>query len=438
MSKRKDRTDKRGFSRIWDKNIFVFGFSLIIAVILWSGVSMFQTTEIDQQFKDIKINIDASALEGTDLKLFSATDLTVDVTVRGKSYLLKDSAFAGNITATVSLDSVESPGSYPLPVKVTVSNANVELVEQSKDVVTLYFDRLVMKDYPVEVRVLELADYKIDGSKYVRGEPIPNTDTVTVEGPSNELGRLDKVVATVALNEELTQTVENIKADLSFEWIYQASEAENLKYADGTEVLVTIPVSYISEYSLKPKFVNVPETFDEADIPFTVSPETVKITDVEVDTSAGIEGGVIEVGPIDFNALFSSEGRGLKKTFESKPVIDGLTFDNGITEFTVTADLSTYDVLWVEVKVVDDNLPEGYTLQSKTVRSVQIVCPEEFINSEAQINRIRENAYARVRLSGYEFQQGMNENVPVDIYVDGDFSYWIRNAQSYRVAVNVQ
>ena len=425
MSKNNEKSGRRTFSLLWEKNIFVFGFSLIIAVILWSGVSMFQTTEVEQQFKDIKIDIDASALEGTGLKVFGTTDLTVDVTVRGKSYLVKDNGFANNITAVVSLDAVETPGNYPLPVKVTVSNANVEIVEQSKDVVTLYFDRLVTKDFPVEVRVIELADYKLDPARYVRGEAELSARTVKVEGPSNELGRLESVIATVTLNEELTETVADLKADLSFQWIYQTGDTENIKIADGTEIFVTIPVSIISEYTVKPVFTNVPDTFDESAIVYTVTPETVKVTAIETDDNISADGGVVELGPIDFRDL----AEGTKKTFTLKPVQDGYTFEDGVSAFTVTVDMSEMGVRWLTVNVKTDGLPAGCTILNSAIPSVQIICPKSLHRSIDT-----DDVYAVVRIPANGLTTGTHE-VPVDIYLNGSINYWIE--ASYSVTVNV-
>ncbi len=139
---------KRSFlSRMFDNNWFVLCFSLLIAMILWCGVSMFQTTEVEKSFPNIKVhlNYEGSLPAKNDLQILGDEEYYIDVTVKGKSYLINDDDFAEKISATVSFASVSSAGTYALPVSVTVQDGAAEVVRYSKSTISVYVDELVEK-----------------------------------------------------------------------------------------------------------------------------------------------------------------------------------------------------------------------------------------------------------------------------------------------------
>ena len=57
FNKKSEPAEKQNRRRFLDRNSIVFVLSFAIAVILWIGVSMFQTTKVDKTFQGIRVRI---------------------------------------------------------------------------------------------------------------------------------------------------------------------------------------------------------------------------------------------------------------------------------------------------------------------------------------------------------------------------------------------
>ena len=75
MRNSKEKTAGQNRRKLLDRNSIVFALSLLIAVILWIGVSMFQTTEVDKTFQNIRVRV---PFEGTTIPIFGNAEKWLD------------------------------------------------------------------------------------------------------------------------------------------------------------------------------------------------------------------------------------------------------------------------------------------------------------------------------------------------------------------------
>ena len=413
-------------SRLFENNWFVLAFSLIIAVILWCGVSMFQTTEIEKSFTNIKVqmNYEGSLPANNNLQIFGSDEHYIDVTVKGKSYLVNDDSFANKISATVSFASVTSAGTYALPINVTIENNAAEIVNYSKSTVSVYVDELVEKEYTLTDEIIELSGYSLPEG-YARENPRLSTDTVVLQGPALEISRVTSVKAIVELDKELSST-ETFTAAVVFRGASENTNLENVSLKDGSPVYVTIPVTYTAEYKPVVNFTNIPKAYRNEGLEFTVTPSPVSIT-VATGENQVPDTDEIVIGTIDFIDLNNTKNT---FTFSSEDI--PYEINDNVKMFTATVDLSGMHKRWLEVAVSTDGLklPENAVLLTEKISSVQVIGPAESVD-------VLDNneAYAVPVLDDFELESGVNV-VPVKIVLRTLTDSWVRGEYTVEIRVD--
>lgn len=412
-------------SRLFDNNWFVLGFSLFIAVILWCGVSMFQTTEVEKSFTNIKVqlNYEGSLPANNDLRIFGDDEYYIDVTVKGKSYLVNDSDFVNKISATVSFASVASAGTYALPVTVTVEDGVAEVVNYSKSTVSVYVDELVEKEFALTDEIVELNGYSLPEG-YARENPRISSENVVLQGPALEISRVTSVKAVVELDKEMTST-ETFTANVVISGANDNAVLDNISLKDDAPVYVTVPITYTAEYSTAVNFTNIPKDYRSDGVQYKISPENVSMTMVTGDSQMPNEEALV-VGTIDF-----SEINNALNTFVLEAEDTPYTFNNGVKSFAVTVDYSNMHKRWLEISVSTDDLklPEGAKLLTTTIPSVQVIGPAESVDSIAD-----SEAYAVPVLDGIELEKGVNV-VPVKVILRTLTDSWVRG--NYTVEIQI-
>ena len=363
------------FSQLLEKNAFVLVFSLIIAVVLWCGVSVFQTSEIEKQFTNIKVqmNFEGSLPDNNDLRIYGEQEYYIDVTVKGKSYLLNDSNFTDKINASVSFSSVTSPGTYNLPINVSVDSYDVEVVQYSRSSVSLYLDEMIEKTYPLTDEIIELDGYSLPEG-YVRENPRLSVESVKVQGPSLEMSRLSSVKAVVELNEELTAT-QTFTAEIVYVGSGNNSTFNYLTLMSDDPFYITIPVSVTTDFKPVVEFTNVPKDYRDEPLSYSISPGSIKAT-VSSSDSDLIDAEEIVIGSIDYSELNNSTN-----VFNVTPEEGKYTFIDDISSFKVIVNLSNMSKRWLEVPVSADDveLPDNAEIITSSIQSVQVVGPADSV-----------------------------------------------------------
>lgn len=422
---RKSNAKKSAFSQLLDKNVFVLILSLVIAVVLWCGVSMFRTTEIDKTFQNVKVrlNVEGSLPDNNNLQIFGEQDYTVDVTVTGKSYLINADDFANNIDATVSFASVNSAGTYSLPISVSCSVADVEITNVSKNNISVYFDELVEREFGITEDIVELGGYALPEG-YTAENPRLSTESVTLEGPSLEMNRISSVLARVELDKELTGT-ETFTAEIVYVTSGSGASVEHVAVKDDEPVYVTIPVSITSSFNSAVTFTNVPKDYRKDGVEYTASPETVNVT-VSASDNDLINAKEITVGAIDFSEIDNTINN-FRFSTEELPYI----FADDIKNITVVVDMSSMAKRWLQIGVSTDDvgLPENATVRTEIVSSVQVIGPADSVNGIEN-----SEAYAIPVLDGIELQPGIN-TVPAKIVLRTLTDSWVRGTYTIEIQV---
>lgn len=428
MAKSNENTAvKRKFlSRLFDNNWFVLCFSLLIAVVLWCGVSMFQTSETEKSFPNIKVqlNYEGSLPANNNLQIFGDDEYYIDVTVKGKSYVVNDSSFADKISASVSFTSVTSAGTYTLPVSVSVADGEAEVVNYSKSTISVYVDELQEKEFPVTDEIVELDSFSLPEG-YDRENPRLSTDSVVLKGPALEISRVAAVKAVVELEGEMT-TTETFTATIVFTGVSETTNLSNVTLADEEPVYVTIPITYTSDYTTAVNFTNIPKAYRDKGISYKISPEVVSMTMVTGESQIPDEEALV-VGSIDFSEINNTEN-----TFTISAADSPYTFNNGVTEFTVSVDYSDLHKRWLEISVDTEGvkLPKGATLESDTIASVQLIGPAESVDDIGNTE-----AYAVPVLDGITLEKGIN-TVPVKVILRTLTDSWIRGEYTVEIRLD--
>lgn len=418
------------FTRLFENNKVVFVISLLIALICWLGVSMFQATETEKTFSNIKVqlNLEGSMPYNNGLELFGETEQYVDVTVKGKSYILNSSSFSEKIAVTVSLSSVTSAGTYSLPISGIIRETDTdeaEITYLSKSSVSLYFDEPAEKTFELNIEINEESEDYTLPEGYVRENPRLSTDSIVLSGPALEINRIAAVNAVVALNKEITGT-EAFEADIVPIGSNEGASFPNVKKVSDEPVYITVPVSYVSDYAPVVSFSNMPKDYKTDGIEYSVFPAAVRAS-VSTSDAELIGAEEISVGTIDFSQI-NNDVNYIRLPAEELPY----SFADGVSEFTVTIDMSGMQKRWLEVPLVteDVKLPEGAKLTSATVQSVQVVGPAESVG-DIDAGEV----LAVPVIDGIELEKGIN-TVPVKITLRTLTDSWVRGEYTAEIEVD--
>jgi YbbR domain-containing protein len=186
-------------------------------------------------------------------------DITsVDVSVTGPRSVTGDLT-ADDIIVYPSITGIDGPGSYTfvLTSDKTSNISNFTINSYSKDNVTVRFDRLISKEFPVEV---DISSVVVD-SNYMAERPTTNPSTVTITGPEYKINSISRVVAATVTTETLSQTAV-LPSKVS---LYDENGGlidDKLLSMNVAEVDITIPITKEVILPVKVEYVNVPAGFD--------------------------------------------------------------------------------------------------------------------------------------------------------------------------------
>lgn len=413
------------FTRFLEDNRRVFLFSVIVAIICWCGVSMYQTQDTEKIIKNVRVQIpvEGSLAANNGLKVFGEQDYFVDVTVRGKSYLLNDDGVADKINLTASLASVSSAGKYNLPISHSISEKGIEITNLSKTYISVYFDELVTKEFDLVCEVNKGDKFAVaEGFKL--GEPSLNVEKIKLKGPALEINRITSVKAVATVDKELFGT-ESFEAEIVPVGSSGGADFSHVSAADDAKVYVVMTLSYSMDVTPTVTFTNAPKNYRDGDVKYTVTPDKAKIT-VASNEVQHIKDDGLSVGSIDFKDINNTLNTFTFKTDDIK-----CNFEDGIKSFTVTVDMSGMQKRWMEIPVEkgDAKLPDGAEIITKTIQSVQIIGPDASV-----MNIDSSAAYAVPDPENVELKKGENI-VPAKIVLRTLTDSWVRGDYSVVIIV---
>lgn len=428
MNRNNANSNKKQFSfaSLMADNKIVFLFSLVIAIGFWCLVSMSQTTEIERVFQGVKVNValDESIAKNNGLEIFGEQDYSVDVTVKGLSYIVNDSAFTNeNIKVTASCSAVTAAGTYDLPLSASIVgiSGDAEVVNLSLKSVKVSFDEKITKSFAVTENINELDGYSL-GEGLIRENPRLNVEKIDISGPSRDISKITSVKAYIEIDKELSVT-ESFEAEIIAESSSGVVDLSNCTIELSEPVYVTIPVKKVGKYVTAVDFIGMPQSYRENGIEYSVYPSEI---DVAVMTGAGDtqlnESDEILIGTIDFSEINNTNNR---------IVINNEKLSSEVKNFTVTIDMSRMSKRWLQIPVDASTVtvPEGVTIVSETVESVQIVGPA---TSVMGIDNTA--AYAVPVFEAEEYEPGTYE-IPAKIVLRTLTDSWVHGTYTIKIEV---
>ncbi len=311
--------------RFWFVSIII---CFLISFAIWIYVANISTQDFEKTFSLIDIKIEGSELlaERSNMSVINLEESKVSVTVSG---LRSDVAklTADDFSAYIDVRNITEAGRHSLDVSIDLPNT-VSLVSRTPESVNISVD--VIKEAQIEVNV-KLAAYSVDLS-YKLGDPICDTEFVSVSGPQAVLERIKYATAYIDLGTVTTSTVMRTEVVL----------------VDASDNVIESPFLTIHNKSVS---VTVPVTF-EKNIPIDVAFATGASRDnyESIDLSQQllkIKGDPKIVNEISSIIVYTLDGI-TEGTFVVAPTTinlpDGIELVGQNSDITLTAVLKTPDV----------------------------------------------------------------------------------------------
>ncbi len=400
-------------SNVFYDNRFVLVFSLVCAVLVWLVVTLQLGNEKDEVLMNIPVAVDYEAVKDKyGLEPFGTKDFAVNVTVRGKRYVVENSEVKDSILATAKTSLVTSAGNQTLSVDVVCTDANAEykIVDVSLDTIDVYFDVLQEKEFEMDIDIGGEFKDDIAPDGYYAPPPTMDADRVVkVTGPEMQLRKATAVTAFVTIDEQLTDT-KVISADVN---IVSAGESNYLRTnLVSNAVDITFPVYKIADMPVSVGFTNKPAAYISSN-PFNVriQPNASRFA-IRESRLVGLES--VEILTIDFSELKAGTNT-FTVNKDGEKFKDMVLMDEN-TVFTVTVTVpdvsaSAHTVTIGASSLV--NVPEGVdvTLQTQSL-PVTVIGPQQSLAAV-------ENGSFTVSIDLSDIDTSVaSQSVPVQILLD--------------------
>lgn len=404
---------KTSFQELFDNNVFVRIFAVVVAIVAWFAVSISQTPERNRTIVNVpvSINYEGSIPQTLGLQRIGDTEFTVTVYVTGKNSKVQKLT-ADDFIATVSLNNVNQAKEYTLPIEVTkkTEDADYRINSWSNTELTLTFDKIVTKQLTLEISTPKLSA----ADDYILEKPYADTENFTVSGPQNVVNRIDRCVMVLDNEGELTDSLTVTGTPTLLDKNGAAVTSEYLSVEPG-DVEVTVPVYRTKKLTLEPQFVNVPKGFPLDKLRYTLSQNAIMVA--AANDIVDNQDSVI-LGPIDFRTVDIGKEMTLDVTLPA-----GFLNTENVTSVTIT--FPTYGLTSKTFSVprnnfVFENMPSGFEaeLTINQLENVKIVGDSTVLNSMTS-----DDLVASIDLSQVTAKKGQY-TVPVRVYSQNRVLAW--------------
>lgn len=406
---------------------FLIGFSFAMALIIWIAVTLNESPEVERTIKNVKVEIETSVPEQLGYKIYGQEEYFVDVTVRGRRYLVGDNVLsAKDIKVTAITNYVNSVGKQSLKLRATPesSNAGYKIVSTSIDYIDVYFDTPKSIDMTITPDII-VSDKLLHSDEFVSDIPVLSTDRIKISGPATEINKIKKVSARINVEEPL-------KATKSFpaEFLVVDEYGRSLKYLEimpkPDSLTITIPVYKVAQMPVSVSFKNAPAGYSGNGLNIVANPATIKIAAPE-DVIANMTS--LSVGEVDFNSIKNGKN---KFTFKTADISNIKVLDN-VEEIAVNIDV--VDGKSIKSKVNSSNIsivnaPAGSKIKvaQNSIENVTLVGPANDIS-----NLTVDDIYAEINLEDKKLSAGKH-TVSATVKVKND-RCWVYG--SYKVQIIV-
>ena len=298
------KKSKISLSNIVRDNRFVALFSLLLAFALWTWIAMEKSPEVQTVITDVpvQINLEDTIPKQLGLEIFGESEFKVDVTVRGKKYIVS-SLDSNDIQVVANTNRVDSAGLWTLQLKVTPNDDSDDfsISSASSTYVEVYFD--TYKE--IEVALEGVVDTKLDSyvpSDCLAGDIVLSKNTVLLSGPATEINRVSGVSAIAVVDTVLEKTT-----TFDTKLVIKTTDGTELEYTkinteDGN-ITMAIPVLKVVTLPTTIEFKNAPSYFISNPLRYSIYPSSVKVA-IPVDAIETTKEFVVDT--IDFADITNS------------------------------------------------------------------------------------------------------------------------------------
>lgn len=381
MENKKDNAKKSGFSfsALIRNNRFLMIASVIIAFALWMWVAIEKSPEVTTVITGIpvQINLENSIPEQLGLQIFGESEFTVDVTVKGKKYILS-SLDANDIDVVANTNYVDSSGTKTLQLKITPKDSSDDftIASSSSTYIEVYFDTYKEVEMALSANIESTLD-SIVPEDCLLGDVVFSKNTVLISGPATEINRISSVSATVNVNNILEKTT---TFDPEIKIITNdGSSLEYSKINTVDDITMTVPVLKVVTLPTAVEFKNAPSGFISSPIKYTVSPSSVKVA-IPVDAVETTKAFIVDT--IDFTDIADSYNT---FTVDADSINTYKIMDSGVKRFKITINATSMSSKTLTIPISNikiKNSRDDYNVTLNTTKDITItlVGPQEDID----------------------------------------------------------
>ncbi|MBM6715157.1 hypothetical protein H6B15_00550 [Gemmiger formicilis] len=351
---------------IWDYPAVLWCAAVACAVLAWLIVTMYFDQESDKTvtINTITYTYQSSTYTSLGLDIVETPDVSnVTVRIKGSGTIIggiresdimvypKYSTVRGAGTVTLELGARFITSDY--------DNLGIELTVENPATVTVVFDNVSEKTVRVTADTSQIAI--ADGFILNSVSSIPAE--VTLTGPTSELEQIDSVVATVASEDKLD---DSITLESALEMRDANGNAVTPQYTtmDSDTAAVTLNVLQVRELPLTVDFIGLPTGFDVSSLKYSLDRETLRV--------AGPARTISKLNELSVASLDLGQSFAFDRDYQlSVELPDGIVSQDGITTVTLTFDTTnmastTLNVANTNIRVI--NIPSDVDVDVLTSR----------------------------------------------------------------------
>ena len=414
------KKDKTKPQRSYDSDFLLKIYAVIGAIVIWFILSITLYSTLEKTITDVPVIIDQQGVakaENYGLEAINFEGETINVKVTGKRYDIGNLK-PEDISATVAVVGVSSPGEYTLKISVSPKSKDFDIVSVSPSEVNVTFDKVITKEFVISAE----APFYTVPTDYIQESPVANPQTVEITGPQQQIERISRVVARTENKKTITSSTSVNVPEL---FLY---DEDNMKL-DATGIFsfstnyfsVDMKVNKVKELPFSVEIQNAPPNFDKTILNFNYSQNTIKIAGEEsvIDGMNEMNLGYIDLRKVDVSSSFDfdvSLENGIKNLSDISKVNVSIDSNNLLKKtFLISKD---------QIHVIGVPAEYDVSIQSVGIDGVTIVGPDEIIE-----NITPEDVIAQVDLSKEEIIPNNYEKT-VQIYCpnyNNVWSYGIKN-----------
>ena len=396
--------------------------SFAIAIIAWGAVSIQVFPMIEENIRDIGIEIQLTDyMLQNNLQIVSDDHETlVDISIEGKRYDisgLTDEDFY----ASLDLSSVKGAGTYTVPVKISAkTSVDYTLLNTEPMAVTLRVDEIVTREFTITPTAPDIS--LPEG--YYADTFTATPATVTLTGSASVLDRVDYVEARSVYGGEITESHET-QSQLIIYGTNGGRIVDEELTVSPEKVSVYIPIYKQKELPLKFTLTNYPSNFDLGSLGYEIQPKSIIVAapDDSIDFLSELDIGTIDIADIKINQTVTI------------PITlpDGYKNLSGNSNARIVWDIADYGKLDFAVSNINiSNVPDNYAVTTITNElSISVIGPSDEISGFTA-----NDFYITANLLGVSLREGA-QDVDVDILMKGNNrKCWV--AGSYKVTINAE